>query len=149
MHLPGNAQGLYVPGVHAAPGQHLADGLHRRAPPVRRVLLCPAVLRLRHGIFHRGGGHDLPPLIEKDRFGTRSTQVNAQYVFHRMFPPVRRYGGQWGMHSPRRGIFPAESLKYMYILACVFGHTYRIAPFKKDVLHCLRHPLTGAGKRVQ
>lgn len=66
-----------------------------------------------------------------------------------MFPPVRRYGGQWGMHSPRRGIFPAESLKYMYILACVFGHTYRIALFKKDALHYLRHPLTGAGKRVQ
>ena len=53
------------------------------------------------------------------------------------------------MHSPRRGFFPAESLKYMYILACVFGHTYRIAPFKKDALHYLRHPLTGAGKRVQ
>ena len=94
VHLPGDTQGFHVRGVHAALGQHLLNGFYRRLPPVRRVLFRPAVLRLRHGVFHRSGSHDLPRLIEEDRFGTRGTQVNAQYVFHLNIPPVRRLRGR-------------------------------------------------------
>ena len=77
VHLARNAQRNDLRRVHGAFAQHRADGGDRRVPPIGRILLRPAVLRLIHRILHRGGGHDRAALIEQDGFGARGSKVNA------------------------------------------------------------------------
>ena len=66
-------------------GYHALNTHNSSIPPVKGLLLSPAVLGLAHGIFHRGGANAHAILLEQNRFGTGGTQVNTKHVFHNNF----------------------------------------------------------------
>ena len=68
--------------------QRLARGRARRAPPVRRVLLGPARLRMARGIPARRLRDGAPIRRKQRRFERRGAHVDAQQVRHQALPAL-------------------------------------------------------------
>ena len=78
VHLTGNADALDVRRLDGAVAQHLGNAVAYGVPPVVRVLLCPAVLRLLHGIFISCTCDHTARGVKQRGLGARSADVNAK-----------------------------------------------------------------------
>ena len=78
VHLTGNSDALDVRRLDGAVVQHLGNAVAYGVPPVVRVLLCPAILRLLHGIFVSCTCDHAARGVKQRGLGARSADVNAK-----------------------------------------------------------------------
>ena len=82
VHLPGKADTRDICVVYSALLHNILNGAGNRIPPVVRVLLRPAVLRLVHRVFHRGRGNYISCRVKQNCFCSGGPNVRSNQIFH-------------------------------------------------------------------
>ena len=80
VHLPGQGKARDIAGIHAALADDRLNGVQRGLPPVLRLLLRPAVIRLIQRILFQRGRDLFAVNVKQHGFGSRSAQVYANQI---------------------------------------------------------------------